>query len=411
MEENKKYKIYRIIMLIIVTALITFLITTIGMYNYIKESVSGETTSSSGITSILSSSSSNLDTKLARLKALIDKYYLGDDVDEETLEEGAIQGYINALGDPYTEYITPDDMESYTTSILGNYVGIGIYMIANTESDRIQVLTPIEDSPAEKAGILPGDLIVKVDGTEYTASDMTLVSSIIKGEAGTTVKLEILRGTETLEFEIKRESINLNPVKAEVLDNNVGYIKVSSFDEGTATNFKEKFEEIKKKNITSLVIDLRNNGGGIVDEATKIADYIADLDSTLLITVDKNGNEEITKSTEEPIVNMPIVVLVNGNTASASEILTGALQDLKKATVVGTQTYGKGVIQKFMTLTDGSGIKITVQEYYTPNRRSINKVGIEPDEVVELPESVTNILNVDKAQDTQLQKALEILNK
>ena len=238
---------------------------------------------------------------------------------------------------------------------------------------------------------------------------MTVAANKIKGENGSSVKLEILRNGETLTFDIKREKIVTNPVIAEKLENNIGYISLSSFDEETSKSFEKKFEELKSQNITSLIIDLRNNGGGIVDEAIEIANCIADKGSTLLITVDKNKKEEITKSKKDPIINMPIVVLVNENTASASEILAGALKDLNKATIVGKKTYGKGVIQQFITLSDGSGLKITSEEYFTPNRTTINKVGIEPNEVVELPDSVKNTLTVDKKDDTQLQKAIEII--
>ena len=193
------------------------------------------------------------------------------------------------------------------------------------------------------------------------------------------------------------------------MENNIGYIQIPSFDETTSSEFKTKFEELQKQNIKSLVIDLRNNGGGIVSEALKIADFIADKDSVLLYEVDKNGKETVKKSENDPIVNMPIIVLVNGNTASSSEILAGALKDLGKAKTVGTTTYGKGVIQQILKLSDGSGIKITIEEYQTPNRNKINKVGIEPDEKVELPESVDNILNLKESEDTQLQKAIEML--
>lgn len=404
-KQSKAQKIYKIIMLVVITAFITFFITSLSLYTYF-------TKNDDGIIVVESSNknNTNLDNKLNRFKSMIDKYFLGE-VDEAKLEEGAIKGYIEALDDPYTEYISKEDMEDYTSELLGNFVGIGIYMVKDETNNKIAVLSPIKDSPAEKAGILPGDLIVKVDGVEYTADDMTVASSKIKGEEGSNVKLEILRDGKTLEFDIKREKIITNPVISEKLENNIGYISLSSFDEETSASFKQKFEELKGQNITSLIIDLRNNGGGIVDEAITILDYIADKDSTLLITVDKNKNEEITKAKEDPIINMPIVVLVNENTASASEILAGALKDLNKATIVGTKTYGKGVIQQFITLTDGSGLKITSEEYFTPNKTTINKVGIEPNEVVELPSTVTNVLSVDKKDDTQLQKAIEILKK
>ncbi len=404
--ENKKFnKVYKVIMLVVLTAFITFMITSIVMYKYLG----GELISQNREIKIVGNNKNiDINSKLSKYKTLIDKYYLGE-VNEEKLQEGAIKGYIAALDDKYSEYISKEDMEDYTADIMGNFVGIGIYMIQNTEKERIEVLSPIKDSPAEKVGILPGDLIIKVNGEEYKAEDMTVASNKIKGEEGSTVKLEILRGTQTLEFEVTRATINTNPVTAEVLDNNIGYISLTSFVENTAVDFKTKYEELQSKNIKSLIIDLRNNGGGLVVEATTIIDYIADKGSIELVTVNKNNKEEITKSLKDPIINMPIVVLVNENTASASEIVAGALKELGKAKIVGTTTYGKGVIQEFLTLDDGSGLKLTTEEYFTPNKTKINKVGIEPDEKIELPETEKNKLVVEKAQDTQLKKAIELL--
>ena len=414
MEEEKilkRQRIYKSIMLIALTAFITCIITTACLVE--KYDIGNGT----GVLSSLISSSEDTDvtTALKNIEKLIDKYYLYD-VDEQKAIDGAISGYIESLGDEYTEYIPASEMTEYTESIMGNFVGIGIYMVQNTEKNVIEVLAPIKESPAEQAGILPGDIIKSVDGVQYTGDQMTEASNNIKGEEGTTVKLEILRGEETLNFEIERKKINTNPVVAnkiedttEQLESNIGYLEILSFDEGTAEDFKTKFEQLKSEGITSLIIDLRNNGGGIVDEALAIADYIVPKGKDLLITVDKNGNEEIEKSENDPIIDMPIVVLVNENTASASEILAGALKDLDEATIVGTKTYGKGVIQQVLSLRTGAGLKVTVEEYYTPNRTQINKVGIEPDEVVELPETVKSPLLVTEEEDTQLQKAIEIL--
>lgn len=415
MEENKNngYKIvtqkkqksntYKIIMLVILVAFITFLITSIGMYQYF----SGESIITKS--SLFSNSSSDdIANSIEKYKKIIDKYYLGK-VDEEKLKEGAIKGYIEGLNDPYTEYISKDEMKNYMEDTMGNFVGIGIYMVKDTENNKIQVLAPIKNSPAEKAGILPGDYIIAVDGIQCTGDDFSTISNKIKGEEGSSVKLDIQREDETLSFEIKRENIKVNPVESKLLENNIGYIEFSSFDDGTAEDFKSKYEELEQQGITSLIIDLRNNGGGIVDEALKIADYIADKGSVLLYEVDKNNNEEVEKSENDPIINMPIVILTNENTASSSEILAGALKDLGKAKIVGTKTYGKGVIQEVISLSDGSGLKITTKKYLTPNRTEINGVGIEPDETVELPDTVTSVLNVNEEEDTQLQKAIEIL--
>ena len=395
MEEKKRYKVYKIIMLMVIVAFITFLVTSIGMQEYFYGNNNKE-----GTNEIVS--------EINNYRKIIDKYYLGE-VDEEKLKEGAIKGYIEGLEDPYTEYISKEDMQDYLEDTMGNFVGIGIYMVQDTEENKIMVLSPIKDSPAEKAGIQPGDYIIKINDVEYKGEQMTEASNKIKGEEGSTVKLEIQRKEEILTFEIKRENIIVNPVEGKVLENNIGYIAFSSFDEETAKEFKNKYEELSKQGITSLIVDLRNNGGGIVNVALDIAEYFAPKGSVLLYEVDKNNNEEIKKSENEPIINMPVIILTNENTASSSEILAGALQDLGIAKIVGTKTYGKGVIQEVLSLPDGSGIKITSEKYLTPNKREINKVGIQPDVEVELPETVDNILNVEEKDDTQLQKAVEML--
>ena len=405
MEEKKRFKTYKVIMLVVLVAFITFLITSIGMYQYFTKNDKGKYLLFSSSTN--SSKNEDIASELNKYKSIIDKYYLGD-IDEEKLKEGAIKGYFDALDDPYTEYISKEDMEDYLEDTKGNFVGIGIYMVKDETTNKIQVLAPIKNSPAEKAGILPGDLILAVDGTEYSADDMTVASNTIKGEEGSSVKLQILRNSETIEFEVKREKIIVNPVDGKVIKNNIGYIEFTSFDENTAEEFKTKFEELQKQGIKSLIIDLRNNGGGIVDEALKIADYIADKDSVLLYEVDKNNNEKVEKAEKNPIINMPIIILTNGNTASSSEILAGALKDLGKAKIVGTKTYGKGVIQQLLTLPNGSGVKITAEEYLTPNKTKINKIGIQPDEEVELPDTAKNKLVLSDEEDTQLQKAIEM---
>ncbi len=402
MEENKKQKIYKIIMLIFVTALLTSLITTILVYNYVSNDKGNKYID-------INSDNSKLSSEISRFKKIIDEYYLGE-VDEEKLKQGALKGYIEALEDEYTEYYTKEEMESFEEDTLGNFTGIGIYMVKDTENNVIKVLTPIENSPAYSAGILPGDIISKVDGVEYLGEQMTEAANKIKGEEGSSVSLEIIRGTEVLNFEIKRENIKLNHVESKMLENNIGYLKLSTFDEGCSDEFKQKYDELNtNSNVKSLVIDLRNNGGGLVDEALKIADYMTDKGNTLLITVDKKQKEEIRKAKESKYINMPIVILINENTASASEILAGALRDNNVAKIVGTKSYGKGVIQEVLSLSDGSGIKITTNEYFTPNKTKINKVGIQPDEKVELPETVKNVLTVEQKDDTQLQKAIQKL--
>lgn len=411
MEEDNKYikrqKIYKIIMLMILTAFVTSILTAIYI---VKLDGNTQTTNNSGVSSILNvlTSDSNLTKSLKGIETIVKSKYLNEsDIDETSAIDGAIEGYINSLGDEYAEYIPADKMKEYTEGIMGNFVGIGIYMVKNTEKDLVQVLSPIRESPAEKAGIKAGDLIIKVNGVSYTADQMSEMANTIKGEEGSKVTIEVLRGEQILTFEVTREKVNTNPVYSEKLENDIGYLEITSFDEGVAEDFKAKYLSLKEQGIKGLVIDLRDNGGGLVAEALKIVDYIVPKDQTALITVDKDGKEEISKTKEDAIITEPIVLLVNSSSASASEIMAGALKDLKCATIVGTKTYGKGVIQQLLTLSNGAGLKITVEEYYTPNKTKINKVGITPDYEILLETSITR--EPTDANDTQLNKAKEIL--
>ena len=406
MEEERylrKQRIYKTIMLIILAVFLTFIITTMYMVNKYN-------LKQNDISTLLGATSTDgdLSKDINQIKMILENYYLND-MDEKKMEEGALQGYVAALGDPYTQYITKDEMEEYTVNLTGNFVGIGIYMAANEEKNTIEVIMPIKGSPAEEAGILAGDTIISVDGVKFTGEEVDTAADKIKGKEGSIVKLEILRKQERKTFEIKRRKVITNPIESKKLENNIGYIQISSFDEETAESFKTKFGELKKQEIKSLIIDLRNNGGGLVDATLKIADYIVPKDKNLLITVDKNKKEKIEKAKEDVLIDMPIVVLVNGNTASSSEILSGALKDLGEATIIGTNTYGKGVIQELLSFKDGSGLKVTVQEYFTPNKNKIHGVGIQPDEIVELPETVISPLYVTEDQDTKLKRAIEIL--
>ena len=396
---SKEKKIYRTIMLIIVVALVTFILTTCVMNNNTYKKDGSYTNISENL---------KLNTKLNTIKKIINEDFLGE-VDETKLTEAAIKGYVEGLDDEYTEYFTKEEMEEFKTETEGNYVGIGIYMLKNTKDNNIIVLSAIKGSPAEEAGLKTGDIIKKVNDKEYTAEEFEKIASDIKGKAGSKVKLEIQRGEETLTFEIERKKIELYPIESEVLENDIGYINISSFCEDCSSKFKENYDKLKKKNIKSLVIDLRNNGGGIVDEALEILDSILDKDSTMLITANKKGEEKREKAKKKATIEVPIVVLVNENTASSSEIFAAALKENNKAKIIGTKTYGKGVIQESITLSDGSGIKITTEEYYTPNKNKINKIGITPDIEVDLEEKTKNITEISRDQDTQLKKAIETL--
>lgn len=402
MENNKGQKIYRTIMLIIIVVILTSLISAFGTYQYLTKTGTLEENKTT------LNSFSGLEYTLSKFRSELEKKYIGE-IDDEKLIEGAIKGYVDGLGDPYTTYYTKEEMEEIMEETNGNYVGIGVYMTIDIEKNAIVVIKPIEDSPAEKIGILSGDIITKVDGVAYTGEKMEEASNKIRGEEGTDVTIEILRGTETKEYTITRKKVFITHITAKVLENNIGYIAISDFEGGCASEFEKKYKQLEEKGIKKLIIDIRNNGGGIVDEAVDIADLITDKGSTLLITTDKNNNEEITISKKDPIVKLPIVVLTNEYSASASEILAGALKDNEKATLIGTTTYGKGVIQELHQLSDGSGLKITTNEYFTPNRNKINKVGIKPDIEVELSDEAKTKINLTDKEDTQLQKAIEVL--
>lgn len=400
MEENKKQRIYKTIMVIVLAVLLTFIGTTIFTYNKFKDSSNVKYVTISG-------SENSVGTEIAKVRSIIDKYYLGD-IDEEKVKTEAIKGYVSGLGDKYTEYMTKEEWEEFSVDALGNYEGIGIY-ISKDEAGNIVIISPIKETPAYKAGLLPGDIITKVDGEDCSNNELTAVTNKVKGKEGTSVNIQVKRGEELLDFDIKREKVKIIHIESKVLENNIGYMELLTFDEGSKEEFKQKYEELKKQNIKGLIIDLRNNPGGIVSEALDIADLILPKDDTMLITKDKNGKEEVYKSKIDPIVKENVVVLVNENSASSSEILAGALKDNNRAKIVGTTTYGKGVIQDILQLTDGSALKITTNENYTPNNTKIHGVGISPDVEVELADEYKNSLNVEYENDTQLKKAVELL--
>ena len=403
MESKSAQRIYKTIMLIIIVIITTSLITAFATYQYLRNNVlairKGNNTSFEG-----------LEYTLSQFRTELENKYIGE-INDEELIDGALKGYVNALGDPYTTYYTKEEMKEIMEETNGNFVGIGIYMTENIKENVIMVIKPIENSPAEKAGILPGDIITKINDVEYTGDKLEEASNKIRGEEGTKVKLEIYRNGETKEFEITRKKVVISHITTKVLEDNIGYIAISDFDGDCANEFKTKYKELEKKGITKLIIDIRNNGGGIVDKSLEIANTMIEKGSTLLITKDKKNNEDITKATENPIINMPVVVLTNEYSASASEILAGALKDNNKATLVGTKTYGKGIIQELNKLSDGSRLKVTVSEYYTPNHTAINKIGITPDVEVELSDEAKKQLNLEEKDDNQLQKAIEILKK
>lgn len=402
-QEEIAQKIYKVIMLVILTAFITFMITSLSMYTYFKQNPTLQ---------FVEGEKSDIDTYLSKVKKAIDKNFLWQDkIDEEKLKDGAIKGYVEGLGDKYTEYISKDEMKKFTENINGSFMGIGIYMIADESSGKIIVHHPISDSPAYKAGIKAGDVIVSVDGVEYGYDELNTIADHIKGEAGTKVKLVIERDGKNIDFEIERAKIETNPITSKMFEKDIGYLNLPSFDKDVSKKLKEKIDDLTAKGAKSLILDLRNNGGGMVDECEEITDLFLDKDKTIMTTKDKKGNVQKSVTKNKKTYDLPLVILVNENTASASEILTGALKDNNRIKVIGTKTYGKGVIQSVFNLSDGSGLKITTAEYFTPKGIEINKKGITPDIEVKLPDTVKSVYAVEEKDDTQLKKAIEELSK
>ena len=419
MEEKNKNSIYKSFMIFIITALVTCILTTIVVYNSVSKSGNVKTNSLLGdFCNTISKPfqgnknvESSIDEKTVEIKNKLDEIYIGE-IDEQKLIDSALEGYVQGVGDEYTEYLTKEEVTALMEDVNGSYVGVGLYIANNIQTNEILVVGVIEGSPANKAGILVGDIVKKVDNIEYTGEQLTLASNNMKGVEGTKVKVTVERKGENIDFDITREKIKFNCVSSEKLENNIGYIKISSFDGSVADDFEKAYKELNSQGIKSLIIDLRNNGGGLVDQCLDIAELVVPKGSKMLITKDKKNNEDVSTSSKQPIVNVPIVILVNEYTASASEILTAAIRENVDAKVVGTQTYGKGVIQGIYPLEDEvTALKITMQEYYTPKHNKIHKVGITPDFVIELPEEWKGQLTVEKGFDNQLNKAIELLNK
>ena len=387
MENNQKNRIYKVTMLVILTAIITFMVTSIGMYNYF-----------SNLT--LSQDTDAISNKIDKVKRKLEEYYIGD-FDTNKMIETAVKGYVEGVGDEYTEYLTLDEYDDLLISVTGDYVGIGIYMYQNNDGN-IVVLSPMENSPAEEAGLEAGDIIVSINGEKCTEMDLNIAASKIKGEKGSTVELEIIRNNETIKKTVERRNVEIKDSTSRVIDGNIGYIGLSTFDEGCAKNIESYLEEFKGQNINSVIIDLRNNTGGIVTEAIDFAELFVKKGDVIMRSYNKTDKETVYKSSSKKTVDMKVVLLVNEYSASATEIVTAALKDNNIATVVGTRTYGKGVMQEVLPMFNGaSALKVTVEEFKTPNGDKINKVGITPDIEVED--------NLETDEDEQLQKAVEIL--
>lgn len=342
--------------------------------------------------------------KLKLLEDCIREYYYEPETATvETLENGMYKGLMDSLGDPYTVYYTPEEYNSMTEETSGVYKGIGAYIGLDTKTGAPVFTGIMPGTPAEKAGLMVGDIICEVDGTDTLSMDTSEVANLVKGEEGTTVTIKVSRDGEYVTVTATRETINVPTVTSEMLDNQIGYLKISQFDDVTPGQFDEEYSKLKAAGMKSMILDLRDNPGGTVTAVTQIASEMLP-EGLIFYMEDKNGErEEYTCPGAD--FNIPMVVLVNGYSASASEILAGAIQDAGIGTLVGTQTYGKGIVQNLYPLGDGSAIKITIADYYTRNGRNIHKVGIEPDQVLEFDK---DLYEKDKT-DNQLEKAKEIL--
>lgn len=349
--------------------------------------------------------------KVEYLKALLNQYYIGE-TDESAMQEGIYKGLIASVDDPYTVYYTQKEYEKIIESTKGSFQGIGVTVMANKEDNTILIVSVIDNSPAYEAQLRPGDKIMKVNGEEVYGDKLDAAVSVMRGKEGTSVKVTVYREStnETLDMDITRRTIEDVTVKSEMLDNNIGYLKLTGFEEVSFNQFKKAYDELNSAGQKGMILDLRFNGGGQLTTAQDIADLLVP-EGPIVYIEEKDKEKKISKASDANKIEVPLVVLVNGYSASASEVLTGAIKDYNVGKVVGTKTFGKGIVQTVLSIGDGSGVKITSAKYYTPSGVCIHDIGIEPDYVVELPEDLRTKLTLTKEEDTQLQKAVEVISE
>lgn len=352
----------------------------------------------------------NISSNMKSLRSVIDKMYIGD-IDENKLREEALKGYIKGIGDKYTEYFTKEEWGKLNEVVSGEFYGIGVYLELSKDEKNIVITSVMKDSPAEKAGLKSGDILVKVNEKDIDSEDFENVTKYIKGEKGTKVKVTVYREKEKIEKEIERQEIKVNSTKHKMLENNIGYIHISTFTEHTDKDFEASYKELENQGMKKLIIDVRFNTGGELEATKKVLEQLLKKDSQIIITRDKEGKEEVIKTKKGTNKNIEIVVLGNNYSASASEILISALVDNKVAKFVGEKTYGKGVIQTIVPLSDGGALKVTTEEYLRQNKEKINKIGITPEFEVKLDLKGMEKENPDDKKDNQLQKAIDILNE
>lgn len=347
--------------------------------------------------------------KVDEIQAYIDMYYYFE-TDEAAQEEAIYDGIMDGLGDPYSVYYTEEEFADLMETNSGEYFGVGA-VVTQAADMTISIVRPIPGSPAEEAGLMAEDIIVQVDDMEIVDQELSLVVEKIRGADGTTAYIKVFRPSinDYLEFNVERRLVENVSVYYEMLDKSIGYIQVQQFYDNTAEEFIEAIEDLEKQGAKSLIVDLRDNPGGLLSAVIDMCSYIID-GGTILTTKDKDGNViEKYDDNNEHELDMPMVVLINGNSASASEIFAGAMQDTDKAELVGTTSFGKGIVQSVIPLSDGTAIKLTIAKYFTPAGNDIHEVGIEPDYEVELPNGMQSAVNVKREEDTQLKEAIKIL--
>ena len=349
--------------------------------------------------------------KADNIKTIIDLYFW-QDTEETDLYEGMYRGLMDSLEDPYSCYYTKEEYAALMEEMEGVYCGIGALVSQNVTTNAITIVRPFVDGPAYKAGMLPGDILTKIDGEDVSTWDLDVAVKHMKGEQGTVVEVEVWRSSEGeyVDLSITRDLVEVETVTYQMLDDSIGYIYVMQFDEITTQQFTTAINNLKAQGMKGLVVDIRDHGGGLLTTVCDMLDLF--LDKELIVyTLDKYGFKEELHGKEGNIGEFPMAVLVNGYSASASEIFSGALQDYGLATIVGTQTFGKGIVQNVIPLGDGSAVKLTVSTYYTPLGRCIHGTGVTPDVVVELAEELKQLAVIPMESDNQLQQAVSELKK
>lgn len=349
--------------------------------------------------------------KAKAIESLIDKYYL-DKIDNDELESYLYKGLMAGLGDPYSTYYTAEEYKELTEDTEGVYRGIGVTMQKDVSTGAVTVVKCFEGAPGAEAGLQPQDQLVKVNGEDITDKELSEVVKMIKTSESDTVTLTILREGESdyREVEVTLDTVEAPMVEHEMLDNKIGYITINQFAETTASQYETALEDLNNQGMERLIVDVRDNPGGLLTSVCDVLDSMLP-EELLVYTEDKNGKKSEYNATGTDQFDKPMVILVNGNSASAAEIFPGALQDYKVAKLVGTTTFGKGIVQQIFNLSDGSAVKMTISKYYTPSGRCIHGTGLEPDIEVDLPDELKNQVSIDKSEDTQLQKAIETVKE